>query len=72
MSSQPSEQKDPAKRPQSAWELARRMEAITGIPRFCRDAAERWWQTHAPVPDAVPERDATPAAAADSTRTRSL
>ena len=42
--------KDPEKRPESAWELARRLEASADVPRFCRDAAERWWRTHAPAP----------------------
>lgn len=42
--------KDPEKRPESAWELARRLEGSADVPRFCRDAAERWWRTHAPTP----------------------
>jgi serine/threonine-protein kinase len=48
-------EKDPDKRPQSAWDLARRMERLTDIPRFCRDSAQKWWQTHLPTAEPAPE-----------------
>lgn len=42
-------EKDPKHRPPSAWDLARRLEAMTDAsPRFCRDAAERWWSVNLP------------------------
>jgi serine/threonine-protein kinase len=43
-------EKDPNDRPQSAWDLARRLEALSEIPRFCRDSAEKWWTVHLPAP----------------------
>jgi serine/threonine protein kinase len=43
-------EKDPSHRPQSAWDLARRLEGLSEIPRFCRDSAEKWWTVHLPAP----------------------
>ncbi|MEP6535516.1 MAG: serine/threonine-protein kinase [Bryobacteraceae bacterium] len=47
-------EKDPNKRPQSAWDLARQLENLRDIPRFCRDSAEKWWTINRPTGEAVP------------------
>jgi serine/threonine-protein kinase len=41
--------KDPADRPQSARELARRLSAIDGLPPWTDDRARDWWATHLPA-----------------------
>ncbi|HUQ95803.1 MAG TPA: serine/threonine-protein kinase [Bryobacteraceae bacterium] len=41
-------EKDPAKRPHSAQELARRIEAAAGIEPWHRADAYRWWRTNLP------------------------
>jgi serine/threonine-protein kinase len=41
-------EKDPARRPQSAQELARMLESCHNWRDWNRDHAERWWRTHAP------------------------
>lgn len=38
--------KDPEHRIESAWELARRLESLTDVPRFCRDVTHKWWELH--------------------------
>ena len=50
-------EKDPKQRPQTAWDLARQLENLKEIPRFCRDSAEKWWTTYRPTgePSATPE-----------------
>ena len=40
--------KKPSKRPQTAIELARRLEALELPDRWTSEAAERWWKTHMP------------------------
>ena len=42
-------EKDPKNRPQTAWDLARQLENLPGIPRFCRDSAEKWWSVYMPA-----------------------
>ncbi len=42
--------KDPARRPRSAQELARRLESLHDIPPFGRDQAASWWETNLPDP----------------------
>lgn len=46
-------EKDPAKRPQSAPELAERLEACQGIGSWTQKDAERWWSIHSPQSDAA-------------------
>ena len=41
--------KDPAKRPQSAKELARRLTAIPGIQPWTEERAHDWWVRHEPA-----------------------
>lgn len=41
-------EKDPTKRVPSAWDLARRLENLPDVTRFCRDSAEEWWRLHLP------------------------
>jgi serine/threonine-protein kinase len=41
-------EKDPARRPQNALELARLLESCRNPHDWNRDRAERWWRTHAP------------------------
>jgi serine/threonine-protein kinase len=40
--------KDPEKRPRSAQDLARKLEAVKDVPVFCRDRASDWWSTNLP------------------------
>ncbi len=40
--------KDPADRPQSATEVARRLDAVEVAEPWTKERAERWWQTHLP------------------------
>jgi len=42
--------KDPAKRPQSARELSRRLGAIEGAGAWTEERAREWWVTHQPAP----------------------
>ena len=63
-------EKEPARRPESAWDFARRLEGLNDFPRFCRDSAEKWWRTHAPTPEPEPELERVQPTAADSERTR--
>jgi len=42
--------KDPAKRPQSARELSRRLSELDGANGWTQDRAREWWTTHQPVP----------------------
>jgi serine/threonine-protein kinase len=44
--------KDPAERPRSAQDLARRLEALTDVPMYCRDKAAAWWDANLPDPGA--------------------
>ncbi|MBL8241061.1 MAG: serine/threonine protein kinase [Bryobacterales bacterium] len=48
-------EKDPANRPRSAQDLARRLEALRDVPLFCRDKAANWWETNLPDPAAAHE-----------------
>ncbi len=41
--------KRPDQRPQSALELKRLLGAITNVPEWTQESAERWWQTYLPV-----------------------
>jgi len=41
-------EKEPEKRPRSAQELARAIEAATDIPAWGREEATRWWTLHLP------------------------
>lgn len=41
-------EKDPEQRPRSAQDLARKLEALTDVPVFCRDRAADWWATNLP------------------------
>jgi hypothetical protein len=43
--------KDPAERPQSARELARRLAAVEGANAWNEDRAREWWATHNPSPN---------------------
>jgi hypothetical protein len=42
--------KDPADRPQTARELARRLEAVPVTSEWTPELARAWWGTHQPVP----------------------
>jgi hypothetical protein len=42
--------KDPSDRPQSARELARRLEAVAVAGEWSPELARAWWETHQPVP----------------------
>lgn len=42
--------KDPADRPQTACELARRLEAVPVRGDWTPELAQEWWKTHRPVP----------------------
>jgi eukaryotic-like serine/threonine-protein kinase len=42
--------KDPAKRPQSARELSRRLGDLEGADAWTQDRARDWWVTHQPAP----------------------
>ena len=54
-------EKDPDRRPRSARDLARKLEALTDVPRFCRDTAASWWETNLPMLDVPPlEKMPTP------------
>jgi serine/threonine-protein kinase len=55
--------KDPERRPHSAQDLARKLEALEDVPRFCRDKAAEWWDTNLPMQD-VPPLEKAPAAEA--------
>jgi serine/threonine-protein kinase len=46
-------EKDPANRPRSAQDLARKLEALRDVPIFCRDQAASWWETNVPDPSAM-------------------
>jgi eukaryotic-like serine/threonine-protein kinase len=62
-------EKDPEKRPRSAQELARRLEALNDVPRFNRDNAAEWWDTNLPMQDVQPlEKTATPNPVYDTAR----
>jgi serine/threonine-protein kinase len=41
--------KRPDQRPQSALELKRLLGAISNVPEWTQESAERWWQTYLPV-----------------------
>ncbi len=41
--------KDPAKRPQSARELSRRLAEVEGAAAWTQDRAREWWAAHPPV-----------------------
>jgi serine/threonine-protein kinase len=41
--------KRPEQRPKSALELSRLLAAITAVPKWTQECAERWWQTYLPV-----------------------
>ncbi|MBL8292489.1 MAG: serine/threonine protein kinase [Bryobacterales bacterium] len=41
--------KRPELRPQSALELSQLLAAITDVPEWTQESAERWWQTYLPV-----------------------
>jgi len=41
--------KRPEQRPQSALELNRLLRAITDVPEWTQESAERWWQIYLPV-----------------------
>ena len=41
-------EKDPARRPQGAQDLARMLESCRNRNDWNRDRAQRWWRTHAP------------------------
>jgi eukaryotic-like serine/threonine-protein kinase len=43
-------EKDPARRPASAYQLARRLSACHVPEQWTRERAEHWWQTHVPTP----------------------
>jgi serine/threonine-protein kinase len=45
-------EKDPENRPRSAQDLARKLEALSDVPRFFRDMAATWWETNLPVTSA--------------------
>jgi eukaryotic-like serine/threonine-protein kinase len=42
--------KNPSDRPQTARELARRLEAVPVMGEWTPDLARAWWETHQPVP----------------------
>ena len=42
--------KDPSDRPQTARELARRLEAVPVMGEWTPELARAWWETHQPVP----------------------
>ena len=46
-------EKDPAKRPRSAQDLARKLEALEDVPAFGRDQAASWWETNVPDPSVL-------------------
>jgi serine/threonine protein kinase len=46
-------EKDPEKRPRSAQEVARLIEAIKDIPDWTRDHAYRWWRTNLPEANSI-------------------
>ncbi len=52
--------KDPTKRPHSAQDLARKLETLDEIPRFCRDKAADWWDTNLPLQDPPPLEKTSP------------
>lgn len=58
-------EKDPERRPQTARELARRLEALEHTRAWTADAAAAWWATHAP---ARPEDSEPPAITVKTTR----
>jgi serine/threonine-protein kinase len=41
--------KDPSDRPQTARELARRLEAVPGSDEWTQELARSWWESHQPV-----------------------
>lgn len=46
--------KDPAARPQSVRDIARRLSNMRQTERWCSTAAEQWWQVHHPSPCVQP------------------
>jgi hypothetical protein len=50
--------KDPAKRPQTARELAARLRTIHAGPAWTAERAEEWWRTHLPE-GAIPRVEET-------------
>ena len=54
-------EKDPAKRIQSAGELARRLRSLRDIHDWCPDRAAQWWETNVPSVLASPPAAASPA-----------
>lgn len=50
-------EKDADKRPRSAQDLARRLEALTDVAPFCRDMAAQWWETNLPNPGVLSESE---------------
>ena len=50
-------EKDADKRPRSAQDLARRLEALTDVGPFCRDMAAQWWETNLPNPGVLSESE---------------
>jgi serine/threonine-protein kinase len=46
--------KSPSGRPQSARELARRLQAVPVKTPWTPELARAWWETHRPVPDPAP------------------
>lgn len=56
-------EKDPARRPESAQELARRL-AACGVAPWTDDDARRWWDEHRPAPAPAPAPRPAPLVAA--------
>ena len=54
-------EKDPANRPRSAQDLARKLEALRDVPAFGRDQAASWWETNVPDPSAMFDLSSTTA-----------
>lgn len=50
-------EKEPEKRPRSAQDLARKLEALRDVPVFCRDRAAEWWEIN--MPHGTMESEAT-------------
>jgi serine/threonine-protein kinase len=53
-------EKDPARRIQSASELARRLRRLRDVPQWCPDRAADWWATNMPELPARAGADAAP------------
>jgi eukaryotic-like serine/threonine-protein kinase len=41
-------EKDPSRRIENAWELARRLRLLKDVPEWCPDRAAQWWETNLP------------------------